>query len=302
MQIPHSMLSLIGNTPLLAIKINQDQTIYAKLENFNVTNSVKIRPAYFMIKDGLDRHLIGHQTEVIEATSGNMGIALAFICQQYNLAFTAVMPESMSVERRALISAYGAKIILTPAAQGMTGAIEYVKKLAAEDQKYFVPSQFANFANVDAHYQTTGPEIVAALGHNIDALVCGIGSGGTISGLSKYFDQQKISIKVVGVEPSASPVLSQGHAGKHTIQGIGAGFQPEILNRDRLDDILTVSNEDALHAARLLATKHGVFVGISSGAAFHASVVYASMHPEAHSIVTVFPDTGERYLSVGIVG
>ncbi|MCH4202422.1 MAG: cysteine synthase A [Bacilli bacterium] len=294
-----SMLELIGNTPMVAYRHN-DQVLWLKLEMFNPTGSVKVRPAFFMLKEAKEQGLLHHQSHIVEATSGNMGIALAFVAAQFGYKFTAVMPETMSEERRALIRAYGANIVLTAGSEGMKGAIQEAERMGKEDVNIFIPHQFDNGANANAHYKTTGPEIYRDSEGKVEAFIAGIGSGGTITGVGRYLKEKHSTIKIIGLEPENSPVLTANHGGKHRIQGIGAGFVPSILDRSILDEVLTIKDEEAIDAARLLAKEQGIFVGISSGAAFSGALRYLTAHPEIKEAVTILPDTGERYLSLGI--
>ncbi|MGN0115051.1 MAG: cysteine synthase A [Acutalibacteraceae bacterium] len=297
---------LIGGTPLLKltnyIKNNElDATILAKLELFNPAGSVKDRVARAMIDDAEQKGVLKPDSVIIEPTSGNTGIGLASVAAARGYKIILTMPETMSVERRNLLKAYGAQIVLTDGAKGMKGAIEKANELAAQTPNSFIPSQFTNQANPTAHFNTTGPEIWADTDGKVDIFVAGVGTGGTVSGVGEYLKKQNPNVKVVAVEPAGSPVLSQGKSGPHKIQGIGAGFVPETLDTEVYDEIITVENEDAFATGRELARKEGVLVGISSGAAVYAATVLAK-RPEnkGKTIVALLPDTGERYLSTAM--
>lgn len=297
---------LIGGTPLLKltnyIKNNElDATILAKLELFNPAGSVKDRVARAMIDDAEQKGVLKPDSVIIEPTSGNTGIGLASVAAARGYKIILTMPETMSVERRNLLKAYGAEIVLTDGAKGMKGAIEKANELAAQMPNSFIPSQFTNQANPTAHFNTTGPEIWADTDGKVDIFVAGVGTGGTVSGVGGYLKKQNPNVKVVAVEPAGSPVLSKGTPGPHKIQGIGAGFVPETLDTEVYDEIITVENEDAFATGRELARKEGVLVGISSGAAVFAATVLAK-RPEnkGKTIVALLPDTGERYLSTAM--
>ena len=297
---------LIGGTPLLKltnyIKNNGlDATILAKLELFNPAGSVKDRVARAMIDDAEQKGVLKPDSVIIEPTSGNTGIGLASVAAARGYKIILTMPETMSVERRNLLKAYGAQIVLTDGAKGMKGAIEKANELAAQTPNSFIPSQFTNQANPTAHFNTTGPEIWADTDGKVDIFVAGVGTGGTVSGVGEYLKKQNPNVKVVAVEPAGSPVLSKGTPGPHKIQGIGAGFVPETLDTEVYDEIITVENEDAFATGRELARKEGVLVGISSGAAVFAATVLAK-RPEnkGKTIVALLPDTGERYLSTAM--
>ena len=294
---------LIGKTPLLELThIEKEQQlearILAKLEYFNPAGSVKDRVALAMIQDAEQRGVLKPSSVIIEPTSGNTGIGLASVAAARGYRIIIVMPETMSVERRQIMKAYGAELVLTDGAQGMKGAIAKANELAAQIPDSFVPGQFVNPANPAIHRTTTGPEIWEDTDGNVDIFVAGVGTGGTVTGVGEYLKSQFPKVKVVAVEPETSPVLSEGHAGPHKIQGIGAGFVPDVLNTKVYDEIIPVSNEDAFATGRLIGHKEGVLVGISSGAAVWAAIELAK-RPEnkGKTIVALLPDTGDRYLS-----
>ena len=298
-----SVTQLMGNTPLLELKgYNHENlleaTILAKLEYFNPAGSVKDRVAKAMIEDAERKGLIRRGSVIIEPTSGNTGIGLAAVCAARGYKIILTMPETMSIERRNLLSAYGAKLVLTDGEKGMSGAIEKAEELAKEIPNSFIPSQFTNPANPAAHYDTTGPEIWRDTEGNVDIFVAGVGTGGTISGTGKYLKEKNPKIKVVAVEPYDSPVLSGGNPGPHGLQGIGAGFVPEALDTSVYDEIITIKTSEAYAAGKALAQSEGILVGISSGAALYAATKLA-MRPQnrGKNIVVLMPDTGERYMS-----
>ena len=294
---------LIGKTPLLELthiekELNLKARILAQLEYFNPAGSVKDRIAKKMIDDAEAAGQLKPGSVIIEPTSGNTGIGLASVAAARGYRIIIVMPETMSVERRQLMKAYGAELVLTEGAKGMKGAIAKADELAKEIPNSFVPGQFVNPSNPKAHIETTGPEIYEDTDGKVDYFVAGVGTGGTVTGVGQYLKRKVPSVKVVAVEPSSSPVLSQGVAGAHKIQGIGAGFVPDVLDTKVYDEIIPVSNEDAFADGRLVGRKEGVLVGISSGAALHAAVELAKRpENEGKTIVVLFPDTGDRYLS-----
>lgn len=301
MKVYKNILETIGKTPIVACTAIQQEyqlssSIYAKIEAFNPSGSIKDRAAKSMIENALAQGKIDKDTLIIEPTSGNTGIALASIAARLQLRLIIVMPSSMSIERRNLIKAYGAEIVLSDGAQGMKGAIAMAEQLAKDNPNSFIPSQFANEANPKIHYLTTGPEIYEQMDGKIDYLVCGVGTGGTISGTGRYLKEKDPNIKVIAVEPAGSPVLSLNKAGAHKIQGIGAGFVPKTLDRSIIDKIICVDDEQAFATARLLAQREGILAGISSGAAMMAAIKIAQ-EVERANIVVILPDTGERYLS-----
>lgn len=303
MKIYKKATELIGNTPLLELGNYEkahglEATILAKLEYLNPAGSVKDRIALAMLDDAERRGLLKPGSVIIEPTSGNTGIGLAAVAATRGYRIILTMPETMSVERRSLLRAYGAELVLTEGAKGMKGAIAKAQELAAQTENSFIPGQFMNPANPRAHRETTGPEIWRDTDGKVDIFVAGVGTGGTVTGVGEYLKAQNPDVRVVAVEPAGSPVLSGGASGPHKIQGIGAGFVPDTLNRAVLDEILPVENEDAFAAGRELARREGVLAGISSGAALHAATVLAK-RPENRGkvIVVLLPDTGDRYLS-----
>lgn len=303
MRVYRKITDLIGGTPLLELtnyeKANElNAKIYAKLEYFNPAGSVKDRIAKAMLDDAEEKGLLKPGAVIIEPTSGNTGIGLASVAASRGYRVILTMPETMSVERRNLLKAYGAELVLTEGTKGMPGAIAKAKELAEQTPNSYIPSQFTNPANPAVHLKTTGPEIWADTDGKVDIFVAGVGTGGTLSGVGAYLKSQNPNVKVVAVEPATSPVLSGGKAGPHKIQGIGAGFVPDTLNTDIYDEILPVQNEDAFATGRALARSEGVLVGISSGAAVFAAAQLAK-RPEnvGKVIVALLPDTGERYLS-----
>lgn len=303
MRVYRKITDLIGGTPLLELtnyeKANElNAKIYAKLEYFNPAGSVKDRIAKAMLDDAEEKGLLKPGAVIIEPTSGNTGIGLASVAASRGYKVILTMSETMSVERRNLLKAYGAELVLTEGAKGMPGAIAKAKELAEQTPNSYIPSQFTNPANPAVHLKTTGPEIWADTDGKVDIFVAGVGTGGTLSGVGAYLKSQNPNVKVVAVEPATSPVLSGGKAGPHKIQGIGAGFVPDTLNTDIYDEILPVQNEDAFATGRALARSEGVLVGISSGAAVFAAAQLAKRPENAGKvIVALLPDTGERYLS-----
>jgi cysteine synthase A len=292
---------LIGNTPL--VRLNRlaaglGATVVAKLESFNPVSSVKDRIGVAMITDAESKGLINKDTVIIEPTSGNTGIALAFVCAARGYRLVLTMPDTMSMERRQLLAIFGAELVLTPGAEGMPGAIRKAEELARETPDSFMPQQFNNPANPEIHRLTTAEEIWRDTDGRADILVAGVGTGGTLTGVGEVLKKKKSGFKVVAVEPTSSPLLSEGKTGPHKIQGIGAGFVPNVLNRDLIDDVVTVSNEDAGETARRLAREEGILAGISSGAAVKAALeVAARPENKGRLVVVILPDTGERYLS-----
>ena len=303
MQIYDKITDLIGKTPLLELKNfeqenNIEAKIIAKLESFNPAGSAKDRVALAMIDDAEQNGLINKNTVIIEPTSGNTGIGLAMVAASrgYRVIFT--MPDSMSIERRNLLKAYGAELVLTPASEGMQGAVEKANQLSKEIENSFIPSQFTNMANPKSHFDTTGPEIWEDTNGMVDIFVACVGTGGTLSGVGEYLKSKNPQIKVVAVEPKASPLLSKGFAAPHKIQGIGANFVPETLNKEIYDEVITVSDENAMETGKYLAQNEGLLVGISSGAAVCAANEIAQRDENKDKmIVVLLPDTGERYLS-----
>ena len=303
MAVVNSVIDLVGGTPLL--KINNfiaskgvKANIYAKLEYFNPAGSVKDRIAKAMIEDAEAKGLLKEGSVIIEPTSGNTGIGLAAVATAKGYKIILTMPETMSVERRNLLKAYGAELVLTDGSKGMKGAIAKAEELAASTPNSFIPGQFVNPANPAIHKATTGPEIWNDLDGKVDAFIAGVGTGGTVSGTGEFLKEQNANVKVFAVEPSTSPVLSKGVAGPHKIQGIGAGFVPDTLNTSVYDEVIAVENEDAFRTGREFARSEGVLVGISSGAALWAALQVASRPEfEGKNIVVLLPDTGDRYLS-----
>lgn len=302
-QIYESATALIGNTPIVEFKniekeLGLKARVLAKLEYFNPAGSVKDRIAKEMIETAEAEGLLKPGSVIIEPTSGNTGIGLASIAAAKGYKVILTMPETMSVERRNILKAYGAEIVLTEGSKGMKGAIEKAQELLESTPGGFIPGQFVNPANPKAHYKTTGPEVWEQTGGEVDILVAGVGTGGTLTGTGKYLREQKPDIEFYALEPASSPVLSEGHGGAHKIQGIGAGFVPEVLDTKLYNGVITVKNEDAFTAAKLIAKKEGVLVGISSGAAFHGALELAKKpENEGKTIVAILPDSGDRYYS-----
>ena len=299
-------LGLIGNTPLVEViniekELGLEATVLVKLEYFNPAGSVKDRIAKAMIEDAEEKGLLNEGSVIIEPTSGNTGIGLASIAAAKGYRAILTMPETMSVERRNILKAYGAEIVLTEGAKGMKGAIAKAEELAKEIDGGFIPGQFVNPANPAVHKATTGPEIWKDTDGAVDIFIAGVGTGGTLTGTGEYLKEQKPDVKIVALEPADSPVLSEGRAGAHKIQGIGAGFVPDVLNTAVYDEVFKADGQDAFNAAKLLAKKEGISVGISSGAALHAAIEYAKK-PEnkGKTIVALLPDSGDRYYSTAL--
>ena len=306
-EIKNGFLDLVGQTPLVRLnnlikKEGLEADVLAKLEYFNPAGSVKDRIAKEMILDAMEKGLINENTTLIEPTSGNTGIGLSAVATSLNLKIIITMPETMSVERRNLMKAYGAELVLTPGSEGMKGAIAKAKELASQIENSFIPGQFENPANPQAHYKTTGPEIYSQTEGKVDIFVAGVGTGGTISGIGKYLKEQNPNVKVVAVEPESSPVLSTGKGGAHKIQGIGAGFVPDTLNTKIYDEIITVENEEAFASGKEVAKTEGILIGISSGAAIQAAKELAKREEnKGKTIVVLLPDGGDRYLSTPLI-
>ena len=305
-KIAKQLTELIGNTPLLELsnyeaKNNLEAKLIAKVEYFNPLGSVKDRVANAMIEEGIKQGKVNKDTVIIEPTSGNTGIGLAFVTAVKGLRLILTMPETMSVERRRIVSALGAEVVLTPGSDGMKGAITKAEELVKEYGNAIIPQQFENEANPAIHYETTGVEIYEDTDGKVDIFVAGVGTGGTVTGTGKALKERNPNVKVVAVEPASSPVLSGGKPGPHKIQGIGAGFVPKVLDLDIVDEIIKVENDDAFEAARAVAKSDGLLVGISSGAAIYAATQLAK-RPEnkGKNIVVLLPDTGERYLSTSL--
>jgi len=303
-KIAKDITELIGNTPLVRLnRVTEDAvaTVVAKLESFNPCASVKDRIGLSMIEAAEKEGKIDKDTIILEPTSGNTGIALALVCAVRGYKLVLTMPETMSIERRQLLSAFGAEIILTPGSEGMSGAVKKAEELAKSNNRYFIPQQFKNPANPQIHRHTTAQEIWDDTDGQVDILVAGVGTGGTITGVAEVIKEKKPSFKAIAVEPKDSPVLSGGKAGSHKIQGIGAGFIPEVLNPKIIDEIIQVSNEDAISTAKRLVKEEGILAGVSSGAAaFVALAVAKRKENKGKLIVVILPDTGERYLSTGL--
>lgn len=303
MKVYENVSSLIGNTPLVRLSGYQKEkglkaNILGKLEYFNPAGSIKDRIALYMLADAREKGLLNENSVIIEPTSGNTGIGLAAVAAEKGYRTIITMPDTMSIERRNILKAYGAEVVLTEGAKGMKGAIAKANELAEQIPHSFIPGQFTNEVNPLAHYKTTGPEIWQDTDGEVDFLVAGVGTGGTLSGAGKYLKEQNRDIKVIAVEPKDSPVLSEGHAGSHKLQGIGAGFVPYTLDIAVYDEVIAITTEQAFEAARILAREDAVLAGISSGAALYAAEVIAA-RPENKdkNIVVIFPDSGEKYLS-----
>lgn len=303
-KVYNNLSELVGKTPLVALKRYQEKegvksNIIAKVEYFNPAGSVKDRIAKAMIEDAENREVLSEGSVIIEPTSGNTGIGLACVAASKGYRVILTMPETMSIERRNLLKAYGAEVVLTPGSKGMKGAIDEAKRLIEETPNSFMPSQFENHINPEIHKKTTGPEIWEDLNGKIDVFVSGVGTGGTISGVGEFLKSKNPKIKVIAVEPYDSPVLSKGVTGPHKIQGIGAGFVPKTLNTNIYDEIITVKSDDAFKTGRIVAKTEGLLVGISSSAAIWAATQIAQREEnQGKNIVVILPDTGERYLSV----
>ncbi len=303
MPVYHSAAELIGHTPLMEVtniekELELDATVLVKLEYLNPAGSVKDRTAKYMLEDAEQKGLLGPDTVIIEPTSGNTGIGLASLAAARGLRLILTMPETMSEERRNLLKAYGAEIVLTPGDKGMAGATKKAQELAEGIPDSFIPDQFSNPANARAHRETTGPEIWRDTNGHVDIFIAGVGTGGTLTGVGEYLKEQDPKIQVIAMEPADSPLLSKGKAGPHPLQGIGANFVPEVLNTDIYDAVMTVTGDEAYEAAKLLAKKEGILVGISAGAALNAAIRQARQ-PENKGkvIVTILPDSGDRYYS-----
>ncbi len=306
MKVAHSLTDLIGNTPLLALerycaRAGAEARILAKLECFNPLSSAKDRAAYYMILDAEEKGVLKPETVIVEPTSGNTGVGLSYIAAIRGYRVILTMPETMTMERRSLLAALGAELVLTPGGEGMKGAIAKARELLETLPSAWMPGQFDNKANARAHYETTGPEIWRDTDGTVDVLVAGVGSGGTVSGAGRYLKEQNPNVRVIAVEPAESPVLSGGKPGPHKIQGIGAGFVPGTLDMGVVDEVVAVTGDEAYAAARELARTEGVLAGVSSGAAAHAARILAQ-RPDMRgkTIAVVLPDTGERYLSTGL--
>ncbi len=297
---------MVGNTPLLELKNLEKELglkahLFAKVESMNPAGSVKDRVAVSLVLDAEERGVLSPGDTLIEPTSGNTGIGLAFVCATRGYHLILTMPESMSIERRKLLMAYGAEIVLTPKSEGMNGSVKKAKELQKIMQNAHILGQFDNKANPKAHYLTTGPEIYSDLKGEVHCFVAGIGTGGTISGVGAYLKEQNSAIEIVGVEPASSPFLTQGKAGPHGIQGIGAGFKPEVYDASVCDRVVTITDEDAYAYAKLVCKKEGLLVGISSGAALSAAIIEAKKEEnKGKNIVVLFPDSGDRYLSTAL--
>lgn len=302
MKIAHTVTELIGNTPLLALeRFAPGGKVLAKLECLNPLSSAKDRAGYYMIRDAEEKGLLKPGATIVEPTSGNTGVGLAYVAAARGYKVVLTMPDSMSVERRSLLAALGAELVLTPAAEGMAGAVAKAEELVKSIPGAWMADQFGNPANAQAHYETTGPEIWADTEGAVDVFVAGVGTGGTVTGVGRYLKEKDPGILIVAVEPMESPLLSEGKAGPHGIQGIGANFIPSVLDRSVVDEVVTVTTDEAKAAAKALARQEGILVGISSGAAAFAAGALAQ-RPEfaGKTIVALLPDTGERYLSTGI--
>ncbi len=302
MSIYKNVEEAIGGTPLIRLERVEEKyglqcKLYAKAELFNPTGSAKDRAALEMINDAEQRGLLDKDTVIIEPTSGNTGIGLSAIGARRSYKVVIVMPDTMSIERIKLMKAYGAEVVLTDGKLGMAGSIAKAKELAAKEKKAFIPDQFSNAANAMAHYKTTGPEIYKDLDGDVYAFVAGIGTGGTVTGTARYLKERDASVKIIGIEPQSSPFITKGMAGAHKIQGIGAGFIPSIFDLKLCDEVVTVSDADALTTGAMLPKTEGLLCGISSGAALYGAIELARKAPKGANVVVLLPDTGERYLS-----
>ena len=296
--INNNVLDMIGNTPMIKLNNIGNSNLYVKLEKYNPGGSIKDRAVYYMVENLEKNELLKKGDVLVEATSGNTGIALSMIGSLKGYKVIIVMPETMSVERRTLMKAYGAKLILTDGSLGMKGSIEMMNKLLSENTNYISLKQFENEYNPLAHYETTGVEIYNQV-KDIDIFVCGVGTGGTISGVGKYLKEQNPNIRVVAVEPEGSPVISKNKKGSHKIQGIGAGFIPKNYNKNVVDEVMTITDEESYEGVRIMAQKEGILVGISSGANIYAALKLCEMYPDK-KLVTVAPDGIDKYMSIGI--
>lgn len=296
--INNNVLDMIGNTPMIKLNNIGNSNLYVKLEKYNPAGSIKDRAVYYMVENLEKNGLLKKGDVLVEATSGNTGIALSMIGSLKGYKVIIVMPETMSVERRTLMKAYGAELILTDGSLGMKGSIEKMNKLLSENSNYISLKQFDNEYNPLAHYETTGVEIYNQV-KDIDIFVCGVGTGGTISGVGKYLKEQNLNIRVVAVEPEGSPVISKNKKGSHKIQGIGAGFIPKNYNENVVDEVMTITDEESYEGVRIMAQKEGILVGISSGANIYAALKLCEMYPDK-KIVTVAPDGIDKYMSMGI--
>jgi len=303
MRVVSSIIELIGDTPIVKLsKLTKDDCadIYLKLEYFNPAGSIKDRPALYMIEEAEKEGKLKKGSVIVEATSGNTGIGLAMVGRSKGYKVVLAMPETMSIERRNLLKAYGAELILTPGDKGMDGSVEVAEKLVRENDNYFMPNQFENLNNSKSHEMTTAKELIKQMDGHIDMFVSGIGTGGTVTGIGRALKGKLSDVKIIGVEPAASPVISKGKSGIHKIQGIGANFVPDTLDLDVLDEVLLVTDEEAIDTTRRLAFEEGLLVGISSGAAVFAALKKAKELGSGKRIVAIAPDSGERYLSTGI--
>ena len=296
--INNNVLDMIGNTPMIKLNNIGNSNLYVKLEKYNPAGSIKDRAVYYMVENLEKNGILKKGDVLVEATSGNTGIALSMIGSLKGYKVIIVMPETMSIERRTLMKAYGAKFILTDGSLGMKGSIEMMNKLLSENTNYISLKQFDNEYNPLAHYETTGVEIYNQV-KDIDIFVCGVGTGGTISGVGKYLKEQNLNIRVVAVEPEGSPVISKNKKGSHKIQGIGAGFIPKNYNKNVVDEVMTITDEESYKGVRIMAQKEGILVGISSGANVYAALKLCEMYPDK-KIVTVAPDGIDKYMSMGI--